>query len=373
MEGTRRWTSNAPTFVPTPTHIVELERASGDEIAEVVPAHLDAATARLLDLIRVLRCPRRAGGKRLFAPAPRLAHVAVSDSTPRAAAAAKRSPPWRGAAGDAATTGAGARPRRICRTRRVRALHALSRLLRAKLALLASRLRPGTAEHVERIVRGWRPRGPQGERESGRRPPGAHREPRTPCCIKTEDGYGDRPRAAGGRRAGALLMQGAGRGRARRLLSAGRARSGPRDGSAGTAVFVDAYLAEPPTMAAAARADALGPSFAETALHQRDRSSRPPAERYQVVGATSMPRSLADPDRAGASQSSERGYAHFRGDVVQRLGVRCDPGGDATRSRWPGHRNRCGGRGRFRRRYGARAFIIAIAACRFPGCGATVR
>ena len=37
--------------VPTPAHIVELERL-GDEIAKL-SAHLDAATARLLDLIRV--------------------------------------------------------------------------------------------------------------------------------------------------------------------------------------------------------------------------------------------------------------------------------------------------------------------------------
>src|SRR5256886_11556001 len=36
--------------VPTPAHIVELERL-GDEIAKL-SAHLDAATARLLDLIR---------------------------------------------------------------------------------------------------------------------------------------------------------------------------------------------------------------------------------------------------------------------------------------------------------------------------------
>ena len=36
--------------LPTPPHIVELERL-GDEIAEL-SAHLDAATARLLDLIR---------------------------------------------------------------------------------------------------------------------------------------------------------------------------------------------------------------------------------------------------------------------------------------------------------------------------------
>ena len=36
--------------LPTPTHMVKLERL-GDEIAEL-SAHLDAATARLLDLIR---------------------------------------------------------------------------------------------------------------------------------------------------------------------------------------------------------------------------------------------------------------------------------------------------------------------------------
>ena len=39
-----------PSFVPTPPHIQEVERL-GDQIAELA-AHLDAATARLLDLIR---------------------------------------------------------------------------------------------------------------------------------------------------------------------------------------------------------------------------------------------------------------------------------------------------------------------------------
>src|SRR5262249_21741004 len=38
------------TFLPTPAHISKLERL-GDEIAEL-SAHLDAATSRLLDLIR---------------------------------------------------------------------------------------------------------------------------------------------------------------------------------------------------------------------------------------------------------------------------------------------------------------------------------
>jgi len=42
--------TRAPAFVPTPEHVAKLDRM-GDEIAEL-SAHLDAATARLLDLIR---------------------------------------------------------------------------------------------------------------------------------------------------------------------------------------------------------------------------------------------------------------------------------------------------------------------------------
>src|SRR5882757_635580 len=41
---------NTPTFRPIPAPVAELERL-GDEIAEL-SAHLDAATARLLDLVR---------------------------------------------------------------------------------------------------------------------------------------------------------------------------------------------------------------------------------------------------------------------------------------------------------------------------------
>src|SRR5262245_65844805 len=42
--------TNEPMFVPTPEPIAQLERL-GDEIAEL-SAHIEAATARLLDLIR---------------------------------------------------------------------------------------------------------------------------------------------------------------------------------------------------------------------------------------------------------------------------------------------------------------------------------
>src|SRR5437899_4140380 len=41
---------DTPAFLPTPEPVLEVERL-GDEIA-VLCAHLDAATARLLDLIR---------------------------------------------------------------------------------------------------------------------------------------------------------------------------------------------------------------------------------------------------------------------------------------------------------------------------------
>src|ERR1700756_2390328 len=42
--------THSPTIVPTPRNVVELDRL-GDEIA-ALSAHLDAATARLLELIR---------------------------------------------------------------------------------------------------------------------------------------------------------------------------------------------------------------------------------------------------------------------------------------------------------------------------------
>ena len=42
--------ANEPVFLPTPEPVAELDRL-GDEIGEL-SAHLEAATARLLDLIR---------------------------------------------------------------------------------------------------------------------------------------------------------------------------------------------------------------------------------------------------------------------------------------------------------------------------------
>jgi len=136
---------STPAFHPTPAPVAELERL-GDEIAEL-SAHLDAATARLLDLIREFGA--RAGWNNGF----------------RSCAAWLS---WRvgldpGAARE--------------RVRVARALGTLPRLARAlahgelsyaKVRALTRVATPdteerllavgkaGTAEHVERIVRGWR-------------------------------------------------------------------------------------------------------------------------------------------------------------------------------------------------------------------------
>src|SRR5438477_8837603 len=136
---------STPAFHPTPAPVAELERL-GDEIAEL-SAHLDAATARLLDLIREFDA--RAGWNNGF----------------RSCAAWLS---WRvgldpGAARE--------------RVRVARALGTLPRLARAlahgelsyaKVRALTRVATPdteerllavgkaGTAEHVERIVRGWR-------------------------------------------------------------------------------------------------------------------------------------------------------------------------------------------------------------------------
>src|SRR2546422_692588 len=136
---------STPNILPTPAHLVELERL-GDAIAEL-SAHLDAATARLLDLIREFDA--RGGWGNGFASC--------------AAWLTWRIGLDRGAARE--------------RVRVARALGSLPRLAQAlargelsysKVRALTrvatpdteERLlkvgRAGTAEHVERIVRGWR-------------------------------------------------------------------------------------------------------------------------------------------------------------------------------------------------------------------------
>src|SRR5437016_8609534 len=150
---------STPNILPTPAHLVELERL-GDAIAEL-SAHLDAATARLLDLIREFDA--RGGWGNGFSSCA--AWLTWRIGLDRGAA--------RERVGVARALGtlpllAQALARGELSYSKVRALTRIAtpeteeRLLRVGTA--------GTAEHVERIVRGWRRVDRQAEaRETARR------------------------------------------------------------------------------------------------------------------------------------------------------------------------------------------------------------
>src|SRR5438876_3149213 len=136
---------NGPHVIPTHPRIVELERL-GDEIAEL-SAHLDAATARLLDLIRDFDA--RGGwntgfrscaawlswrvGLDLGAARERVRVARALGTLPRLAQALAR--------GELSYA-------------KVRALTRVATPETEERLVAVGRA--GTAEHVERIVRGWR-------------------------------------------------------------------------------------------------------------------------------------------------------------------------------------------------------------------------
>jgi hypothetical protein len=130
---------------PTPAHIVELDRL-GDEIAKLA-AHLDAATARLLDLIREFDA--RGGWNNGFLSC---AHwlcyrigleMRAAREHVRVARALGRLPLL-----------ANALARGELSYSKVRALTRIATPETEERLLAVGR--SGTAQHVERIVRGWR-------------------------------------------------------------------------------------------------------------------------------------------------------------------------------------------------------------------------
>ena len=136
---------SGPRFVPTHPNIVELDRI-GDEIAEL-SAHLDAATARLLDLIRefdarggwnngFLSCAHwlcYRVGLEMGAARERVRVARALGTLPRLAQALAR--------GELSYS-------KVRALTRIATPETEERLLKVGLA--------GTADHVERIVRGWR-------------------------------------------------------------------------------------------------------------------------------------------------------------------------------------------------------------------------
>ena len=136
---------DGPSVVPTDPHIVELDRL-GDEIAELA-AHLDAAAARLLDLIREFdarggwghgfrSCAHWLSWRVGLEPGAAREHVRVAralGSLPQLREALAR--------GDLSYS-------------KVRALTRVATPETEERLLAVGRA--GTAEHVELIVRGWR-------------------------------------------------------------------------------------------------------------------------------------------------------------------------------------------------------------------------
>ncbi len=324
--------------VPVSQHpFAELDRL-GDEIAEL-SAHLDAATARLLALIREF--DGRGGWNTGF----------------RSCAAWLS---WR------VGLDLGAARERVRVARALGALPLLAQALArgelsyAKVRALSrvatpeteERLlafgRAGTAAHVERLVRGWRRVDRLAEaRETARR-----HASRALHVYQDEDGMV----VLRGRlepEVGALLLQALA---AARETLYQRVRRAEADAAGSGNVS-----AETPPMAQQ-QADALA-LLAETALHH-GLDPGTPGERYQVVVHVDAP-ALADPDQPG--QSVLEDGAGVSAETSRRLA--CDASRVVMRHDEDGRVVEIGARTRTIPPALRRALQHRDRGCRFPGCG----
>jgi 5-methylcytosine-specific restriction endonuclease McrA len=308
----------------------------GDEIAEL-SVHLDAATARLLDLIRDFDARGGWGngfrscahwlswrvGLDLGAAREKVRVARALATLPRLAQALAR--------GELSYA-------------KVRALTRVA-TPRTEERLLAVG-RAGTAEHVERIVRGWRRVDRIAEtRES------AHRHKfRSLRVYRDHDGMV----AVHGRlepEVGELLLQALTA--AREALYKQKPRSfddpGPRD-----------IANEPPSLEQQ-QADAVG-LLAETALHHGI-DPGPPGERYQVVVHVDAP-VLADPEAPG--QSVLESGEHVSAETSRRLA--CDASRVVMQHARDGRVVEVATRTRTIPPAIRRALQHRDRGCRFPGC-----
>ncbi|MGH7368643.1 MAG: DUF222 domain-containing protein, partial [Candidatus Rokuibacteriota bacterium] len=331
--------SDLPTLQPTSPRIAELERL-GDEIAEL-SAHLEAATARLLALIREFdarggwntgfrSCAAWLAWRVGLAPGAAREHVRVAralGTLPGLAEALAR--------GELSYA-------------KVRALTRVA-TPETEARLLAVG-RAGTAVHVERIVRGWRRVDRRAEaREAARQHAG-----RALHVYQDEDGTV----VLRGRLApevGALLL---------RALDAARETLYQRRRASGPVPPATDPSAEPPTRPQQ-QADALA-LLAETALHHElDPGS--PGERYQVVVHVDAA-VLADPAQPGQSVLDEG--SHVPAGTSQRLA--CDASRVVMRHDGDGRVVEVGARTRTIPPALRRALLHRDRSCRFPGCNVRV-
>src|SRR5262249_513843 len=336
--GARRIVMNidGPSFVPTHPNNADLERL-GDQIAEL-SAHLDAATARLLDLIHEF--DERGGWGNGFASCAHwlawrvgLALGAAREHV-RVARALGLLPRLKGALarGELSYSKGGA-------LTRVATPETEERLLAVG--------RAGTAEHVELIVRGWRRMDRKAEAEESTR---RHRHGALHVYPDADGMVVIRGRLEPD--VGAVVMQ---------ALAAARETLYRRakDVPAGTSV-VDGSP-ETPTMEQQ-QADALA-LIAETALH-RGMEPGAPGERYQVVVPVDAA-VLADADAPG--QSVLEGGTRVPAGTSQRLA--CDASRVVMRHDANGRITEVGARTRTIPPALRRALQHRDKGCRFPGCG----
>jgi 5-methylcytosine-specific restriction endonuclease McrA len=282
-------------------HASELEQL-GDLVAEL-SAHLDAATARLLTLIR--HFDARGGWNTGFRSCAAWLSwrvgldLGAARERVRVARALETLPLLAEALAHGQMSYANVR--------------ALTRVATPETeARLLAVGRAGTAAHVERIVRGWRCVDRRAEaRET------AHRhESRALHAYQDEDGMVVL-RGRLGPEVGALLIQ---------ALAAARETLYERGRSTDGNVGPVGVSAETSTMAQQ-RADALA-LLAESALHHIDPGA--PGERYQVVVHVDA-QALAEPDQPG--QSVLEDGADVSAEMSQRL---ADAGRVLTESDQPG-------------------------------------
>ena len=317
----------------THPRVAELERI-GDEIAEL-SVHLDAASARLLDLIRDFDA--RAGwntgfrscaewlswrvGLDLGAAREKVRVARALPTLPRLARALAR--------GELSYA-------------KVRALTRVATPATEERLLAIGRA--GTAEHVERIVRGWRRMDRKAERDEATR----QHTSRALHVYPAEDGTVT-IRGRLSPEAGALLMKALSAARQALNKRAHRETAQPAEVSA-----------DPPTMAQQ-QADALQ-LLAETALH-RGIDPGTPAEHYQVVVHVDAV-VLEDPDQPGQSVVKEG--ARVSAETSQRLA--CDASRVLMRHDADGRIFEVGAKTRTIPPALRRALLRRDRRCRFPGC-----
>jgi 5-methylcytosine-specific restriction endonuclease McrA len=326
----------SPGVFATPEPVAALDRL-GDEIAEL-SAHLDAASARLLDLIREFDA--RGGwtngfrscahwlswrvGLDLGAAREKVRVARALGTLPRLAAAL--------ACGELSYA-------KVRAVTRVATSQTEERLLKVA--------RVGTAAHVERIVRGWRCMDRKAEAQESKQ----QHKGRTLHVYQDDDGM----TVVRGRLApevGALLMKALDAAR-ETLYQQARKNAPPEPWN---------HPQMDPPSAGQQRADALA-LLAETALH-RGLDPGAAGERYQVVVHVDAT-VLADPEQPG--QSVLEDGPRVSAETSQRLA--CDASRVVMKHDEDGNLVEVGARTRTIPPALRRALHHRDKGCRFPGCG----